>query len=61
MEFTLAQARALVDVFDGDEAIIIMVKEGDATHHSGEGLYAWEAEYPDEGSAFLGALRPIEE
>ncbi len=54
MEFTLAQAQALVDAFGGDEETRMTVGDGDGKGHSGPGLYAWPSEYPDEGSIFLG-------
>lgn len=54
MEFSLKQAQALVDTFGGDEETRMTVEDGDGKGHSGDGLYAWPSEYPDEGSVFLG-------
>lgn len=53
MNFTLEQAEKLVETFGGDKETIVCVtctKEG----HSGEGLYAYYEDYPEEGSTFLG-------
>lgn len=49
----LAQARALVEFFGGEdtEAKVARVDLG----HSGAGLYVWCADYPEEGSVLLDA------
>ena len=54
VELTLAQAKAIVAMFGGDEEpeATITVRAG-KIGHSGPGLYAWFTEYPDEGSFFL--------
>lgn len=54
MEFTLKQAQTLVEAFGGDEESTMTVTMGDATAHSGPGLYAGSTDYPEEGSFFLG-------
>ncbi|VVD75001.1 hypothetical protein PFI31113_00795 [Pandoraea fibrosis] len=38
-----------LDQLDGE----IALQMGDESSHSGAGLYAWDAEYPEEGSSFL--------
>ncbi|VVE47111.1 hypothetical protein [Pandoraea anhela] len=37
----------------------IALQMGDATGHSGAGLYAWEASEPEEGSSFLAGERTV--
>jgi hypothetical protein len=41
------------DQLDGE----IALQMGDESGHSGSGLYAWDAEYPEEGSSFLTGER----
>ncbi|MGV4428972.1 hypothetical protein ACPWSQ_24460, partial [Pandoraea pneumonica] len=41
------------DQLDGE----IALQMGDERCHSGIGLYAWDAEYPEEGSSFLAGER----
>lgn len=53
MEITLKQAQALVEAFGGDEESTITVVSGNG--HSGKGLYVCATDYPEEGSAFIGA------
>lgn len=52
IEFTLEQAETLVEMFGGekDSSVTVTLTIG----HSGEGLYAYESEYPGEGSTYLG-------
>jgi len=38
-----------------DEEIALQM--GDETCHSGAGLYAWDSEYPEDGSSFLEGKR----
>jgi hypothetical protein len=47
------QARALVDMFGGDNEVTVTVLELGEEAHSGTGLYAYHTDYPDEGSACL--------
>jgi hypothetical protein len=46
MEFTLEQAKKLLEMFGGEEASITVMKKG-------EGLLAYYTDYPDEGSVEL--------
>lgn len=59
MYFTFAEARDLLGLFAGDPDIEITVIEAkkDDRGHSGPGLYACFAEYPDEGYMLLGEGR----
>ena len=55
LSFQLEQAQELVDYFGGDTETEVQVgysKKG----HSGEGLYAWDSDYPEDGAMFLGKL-----
>lgn len=52
MEFTLKQAQALVEAFGGDDESTMTVVAGDG--YDGKGLYACAADYPEDGSFFLG-------
>lgn len=54
MVFTLEQAQALVDFFGGDTESTMTVVIGDCDAHSGQGLYVYCTDYPEEGSFFLG-------
>jgi hypothetical protein len=54
IEFRREQAQALLDMFGGDDETVITVAPGDASSHSGPGLYAYISDYPDEGAIFLG-------
>lgn len=54
MEFNLEQAIALLGVFGGEETQIKVIEVDDDHGHSGQGLYAYYAEYPEEGTIFLG-------
>ena len=56
MSITINQreTEALLAMFrgeSGDETITVI--DGDENSHSGPGLYAYDSEYPDEGSIFL--------
>lgn len=53
MEFTRAQAVALVEAFGGDEETVFTVTNA-TDGHSGPGLYASISDYSEEGSTFLG-------
>lgn len=57
MHITYPEAVALMDLFGGDENMVIEVQtdQGCSDPHSGPGLYAWDAEYPEDGSTFLSA------
>lgn len=54
VELTLAQAKAIVAMFGGDEDpdVTISVRDG-KIGHSGPGLYAWFTDLAEEGSVFL--------
>ena len=56
MEFTLEQAKELVKMFGNDDEITVTVveKKDSDMSHSGPGLYAFETEYPEDGSIWLG-------
>ena len=47
----LFQAQRLLDFFGGEDADILV--EWHDKGHSGPGVYAWLAEYPEEGSIML--------
>ena len=49
MTFNLEQAKALLEMFGGEEAEITVVSHKD-------GLMAYHTEYPEEGSVFLGGV-----
>jgi len=51
----LQQAQELLGMFGGEEAAITVTKE--PAGHSGPGLYAYHADYPGDGSVFLGRGR----
>lgn len=51
MKFTLKEAQELVDFFGGEDAEV-MVKYFEKGH-SGDGIYAYFDEYPEEGSIKL--------
>lgn len=51
MRIDLSAAQELLKFFGGEQAEIVISR---TTGHSGKGLYAWDDEYPEEGSAFLG-------
>lgn len=57
VEIRLHEAKPLVALFGDDPETVIEVQdEGNcANPHSGPGLYAWDAEYPEDGSTFLSA------
>lgn len=68
IDFTLLEIERLVDAvkvfIDKDDsepdATVTVIKCG-AGAHSGEGLYVFDSDYPDEGSVFLGEpLSPVE-
>ena len=52
INLTYSQAQKIVDVFGGDEEIVVCIANGDG--HSGKGVYVSCSEYPEEGSIFLG-------
>jgi hypothetical protein len=56
MDFKYNEAVALLDLFGGDENMVVTVQDekGCTDPHSGPGIYAWDAEYPEDGSTFLG-------
>jgi len=53
--FSLYEAERLLGMFGGDDTLIAVekVEDEDGKAHSGPGLYAYAAEYPDEGSIKL--------
>ena len=53
MVFNLQQAKELLDFFGGEDGEVVVL-EGDDSHHSGPGLYAYFTACPDEGAIFLG-------
>lgn len=53
LEFGREQATALVEFFGGDDECVINVEVFGKEAHSGPGLYAYYAEYPDEGCILL--------
>lgn len=56
MEITYPMAVTLLDTFGGDEETILTIDH--CNGHSGEGVYCWDGDYPDEGSVFLGSAAP---
>jgi len=55
MYFTYKEAKDLFKFFGGDEETEITVEVlGTDPSHSGPGLYAYDSEYPGEGTILLG-------
>lgn len=54
IELNLKMARELVEAFGGDEDAVMTLMTGDENSHSGTGIYVGCAEYPEEGSNYLG-------
>lgn len=52
LELTAEEMKRLIEFAGADDPSAVVLRTGDG--HSGPGLYAWLAEYPDEGSMFLG-------
>ena len=53
IEIDFKQATMLLEMYGG-EACSLMLIEGDKSYHSGEGLYVFSTDYPEEGFVFLG-------
>jgi malonyl CoA-acyl carrier protein transacylase len=52
INLTYAQVQKLAEAFGGDEETVVCIANGNG--HSGAGIYVSCAEYPEEGSDFLG-------
>ena len=57
MLIKLHEAKALLELFGDDPEMVLKVQDaGDCeAPHSGPGLYAWDAEYPEDGSTHISA------
>ena len=53
VEIDFKQATELFKMY-GNEACSLTLIEGDKSYHSGEGLYVFSTDYPEEGLVFLG-------
>ncbi len=54
IRLTYEQAKTIFQAFGGEEECIVQVSHVVDGVHSGRGLYSHKAEYPEEGSVYLG-------
>ncbi len=55
MRINLEQAKAIVEWFGGEDAIAdVMAVKKPEEGHSGAGVYVGSADYPEDGSDYLG-------